>query len=170
MLATEFTIARVGPEADGVLRNLFEHYLHDMAEWFLFDTKANGSYAFDTSIIWERGYGAYLVKVGEALAGFALIGSAAEWLGSGTHDVDEFFVLRRFRRSGVGQLMATRLWDERPGQWLVRAFEANVPAVPFWRAAIARYSGGVFREERRIVSGFPWIYFRFASPGGAPVQ
>ena len=36
--------------------------------------------------------------------GFALIGSAAEWLGEiGSHDVHEFFILRKFRRRGVGK-------------------------------------------------------------------
>jgi predicted acetyltransferase len=162
MPVSDLSIVRIGPESDDILRNLFEHYLHDMSEWFLFDTKADGRYAFDTSIIWERGYAAYLAKVGATIAGFALIGSAAEWLGEGTHDVDEFFVLRRFRRSGIGEHMAGQLWSERPGEWLVRAFAANAPAVPFWRSAIASYSKGAFREERRMVNGHPWIYFRFA--------
>ena len=55
----------------------------------------------------------YLAKVGGSITGFALIGPGDEWLGaSGTHDVHEFFIMRRFRRGGLGVSMATFLWNE----------------------------------------------------------
>ena len=166
MSPSNLLLSKIGPESEVVLRNLFEHYLHDMAEWFEVDTKADGSYSYDTSLIWKNGYDAYLAKVGDKIAGFALVGSAAEWLGdSGADDVHEFFVIRRFRRNGLGQRMATLLWKERPGEWLVRVLELNTPAVLFWRAAIASYSRGSYKEEGRIVNGRPWRFFRFASNG-----
>jgi len=159
----DLVISKIGPESDVVLRNLFEHYLHDMAEWFEIDTQADGSYSYDTSSIWENGYDAYLAKVGDSIAGFALIGSADEWLGDiGAHDVHEFFVLRGFRRNGLGQRMATALWNERPGEWLVRVLELNAPAVLFWRTAISNHSRGSYQEEARTVNGRPWRFFRFA--------
>jgi predicted acetyltransferase len=157
----DLAISRIGPEADALLRNLFEHYCHDMSEWFDFDTGADGSYSHDTASVWAGGYGAYLAKIGGSIAGFALIGSGADWLGDiGARDVHEFFVMRKFRRRGVGQAMATLLWNELPGEWLVRVFEANAPAVLFWRDAISDYSLGSFREERRFIDGRPWIFFR----------
>jgi predicted acetyltransferase len=166
MSPSNLLISKIGLESRVVLRNLFEHYLHDMAEWLEFDTNADGSYSYDTSLVWEKGYDAYLAKVGDSIAGFALVGSATEWLGGiGAHDVHEFFVIRRFRRSGIGQRMATLLWNERPGEWLVRVFEANPPAVPFWRTAISSYSCGSYKEERHIVNGRPWRFFRFLSNG-----
>jgi predicted acetyltransferase len=161
---SNLTFARIGPESDAVLRNLFEHYLHDMAEWFRIDTQADGSYSYDTSVVWERGYDAYLAKVGDAPAGFALVGSADEWLGRvGAQDMHEFFVICGYRRSGVGQRMATLLWSERPGEWLVRALELNAPAVLFWRAAISSYSRGSYAEEGRMIKGRSWRFFRFVS-------
>lgn len=153
-------ISKIGPESDVVLRNLLEFYVHDMTEWFDIDTKADGSYSYDTSLIWKNGCDAYLAKVGDSIAGFALIGSADEWL-KGARDVREFFVLRRFRRSGVGRKMATLVWDEYPGEWLVRVLESNAPAVSFWRAAIADHSGGLYQEEARNVHGQLWRFFRF---------
>ena len=138
MSPSNLSISKIGPESDAVLRNLFEHYLHDMAEWFEIDTQAGGSYSYDTSSVWDNGYDAYLAKVGDSIAGFALVGSAVEWLGDiGAHDVHEFFVIRGFRRNGVGQGMATALWNERSGEWLVRVLELNAPAVLFWRTAIS---------------------------------
>lgn len=166
MSPSKLLISKIGPESEVVLRNLFELYLHDMAEWFELDTQADGSYSYDTSSIWKTGYDAYLAKVGDSIAGFALVGSAVEWLGDiGAQDVHEFFVIRGFRRRGFGQRMAKLLWNECPGEWLVRVLELNAPAVLFWRTAISRHSRGSYQEERRIVKGRPWRFFRFVSNG-----
>jgi predicted acetyltransferase len=166
MSLSQLSISKIGRESDVVLRNLFAYYLHDMAEWFALDTKADGSYSYDTSLIWENGYDAYLAKVGDSLAGFAIVGAAFEWLGDiGGHDVHEFFVIRRFRRSGAGRRMATLLWNERPGEWLVRVVESNAPAVLFWRSVISSYSRGSYEEEGRVAKGRRWRFFRFVSPG-----
>jgi predicted acetyltransferase len=168
-MSTNFSISRIGPESDVILRNLFEHYIHDMAEWFEIDTRADGSYSYDTSRIWQNGWDVYLAKVDDSIAGFALVGSASEWLGdTGTHDVREFFVIRRFRRRGFGQRMATLLWNERPGEWLVRVVESNASAMLFWRTAISSHSRGSFQEEGRVVNGRPWRFFRFVSAGACP--
>jgi predicted acetyltransferase len=158
-------ISRIGPESDVLLRNLFEHYCHDMSEWFDIDTIADGSYSHDTSSIWANQYGAYVAKVGGSIAGFALVGSAAAWLGdTRSHDVHEFFVLRKFRRRGVGKKMAGLVWNEHPGEWLVRVLEANASAVLFWRVAVSDFSLGAFHEEPRIVDGQSWRFFRFVCP------
>ena len=157
-------ISKIGPESDVLLRNLSEHYCHDMSEWFELDTGADGRYSYDTASVWEKRCDAYLAKVGDSIAGFALIGSGGEWLGDiGAHDVHEFFIMRKFRRHGVGRSMATFLWNEHPGEWLVRVLEANAPATTFWRGEISIYSFGSYREEQHTVGGRPWKFFRFLS-------
>jgi len=137
-----------------------------MAEWFEVDTQDDGSYSYDTASIWKNGHDVYLAKVGDSPAGFALIGSGEEWLGDiGAHDMHEFFVIRRFRRNGFGQTMATLVWNECPGKWLVRVLEANGPAVLFWRTTIASHSDGSYEEEARTVNGRAWRFFTFVSGG-----
>jgi len=160
-------ISKIGPESDVLLRNLAEHYCYDMSEWFDVDTAADGRYSYDTGSVWMEGYDAYLARVDDSLAGFALIGSAAEWLGDvSTRDVHEFFIMRKFRRRGIGRGMATFLWNEHPGEWLVRVLDANAPAVTFWRGGISSYSAGLYGEVEHIVNGRLWKFFRFASNRG----
>lgn len=160
----ELTLERIGRESDRVLRNLFEHYLHDMAEWLRFEVEDDGRYDYDTAPIWERGEHVYLARVGSSLAGFAIAAGAQAYLGDASvHDVHEFFVLRRYRREGIGAALATALWRERPGEWLVRVAEVNAPALPFWRATIDRYTGGAFATEQRHLNGRAWTFFRFRS-------
>jgi predicted acetyltransferase len=163
--AAHIDLERIGRESDPVLRNLFELYLHDMAEWFRFDTGADGRYGYDTeAAVWAPGYEVFLARSDGVLAGFAIVGAAPEWYEHPeVEDVHEFFVIRKFRHAGVGQHMATMLWDRTPGEWLVRVFEANQPAVPFWRSTIAAYTDGAYLEERRLRNDRPWRFFRFRS-------
>lgn len=160
---SNLSISKLSPESERLLRNLFEHYLHDMSEYFEVDTERDGSYSWDTSKYWTQGDHVYLAKAGDSIAGFAIVGSAAEWLGdTGAHDVHEFFILRRFRRSGAGRQLAEHIWNaHHPGAWLVRVFEGNRPAVPFWRNAIAAYTSGAYQEEHRLIKGRDWRFFHF---------
>jgi predicted acetyltransferase len=133
-----------------------------MAEWFLLDTHEDGSYAYPAAKVWNDAVHVYLAYLGRLPVGFALIGSAEPFVGDPrAKDLDEFFVVRRHRRSGIGHALATRMWDQYPGKWLVRVYQGNRPAMPFWRGAIARYTGGRFHEEVRSVSDRSWSYFTF---------
>ena len=165
-LSPGYRIEAVDSSASAILRNLFEHYLHDMAEWFLFDSSADGAYHYPAETIWEHGHQAYLLFAGEIPAGFALVGNADAYLErTGVHDMHEFFVVRRHRRGGVGRALATDVWDAHPGEWLVRVLQANQPAIPFWRSAISSYTGGAFAEDVPTIDGRPWSHFTFSAAG-----
>jgi len=43
----DFVMRRVDRSHDVTLQNLFEHYLHDMAEWFQFDYGPQGRYGME---------------------------------------------------------------------------------------------------------------------------
>ena len=77
-------------------------------------------------------------------------------------DVAEFFVLRGYRRLGVGRQAAFALWDTVPGQWVVRVAEANRARQWFWTDVVASYAPGAFGEDApRAEDG--WLIFTFAS-------
>ncbi len=160
----QITIARVGREAHETLVNLFELYLHDMAEWFVFDTHPNGRYDYDLARHWDAGDRVYFASLGEIPIGFALVGAAPDWLDDPTaNDVAEFFVVRRHRHSGVSDALARAVWDADPGRWRVRVFEGNLPAVPFWRRIVGSYSNGTHSEERLLNNGKHWAVFSFTN-------
>lgn len=168
-MPVNLVISKIGPQLDAALRNVAEHYCNEMSAWFDLARGADGRYSYDTASVWAKGYDAYLVKVDDSIAGFALIGSANEWLAAvGAHDVREFFVMPEFRRQGIGRSIARFLWGEYSGEWLVRALEANAPAVTFWRAEISSYSVGSYREAEHTVNGHRWKFFRFASNTSEP--
>ena len=127
-----------------VVRNMSALYIHDMSEWMGWPCPESGLFGGCDEFFedWEAGRNhPYLIRVDGELAGFAGVAQIAS--GSDPeHCIQEFFVLRKFRRRGIGREVATRLFDAHPGRWIVRALASNAPAVAFWRAVIASYAHG----------------------------
>jgi len=158
----ELTVERIDESSNALITNLFNLYMHDMAEWFLFDTEEDGRYGYDMAKHWARGDEIYIARCAGKLAGFTIVSSAKPFLNGGDGlDVEEFFLIRRYRHTGAGETLARAIWDKHPGQWLVRVYEGNLPAIPFWRKIISRYTHDRQIEERRIVNGKAWAYFHF---------
>ena len=152
-----------------LLENLLELYIHDLSEAFAIEVGANGRFGYDRlPLYWqepERRF-AYVIRYGAAIAGFALacVGSPASD-DPAALDVAEFFVLRRYRRLGVGQRAAHLLWDTSPGTWFVRVSTANPRGLAFWPAAIEAYTQGDWSERGLPGNGHPWRVFSLRSPG-----
>lgn len=162
-MAQILNVQQQSKSSDRILRNLFEHYLHDMAEWFDFDTESDGSYDYDTDHLWSGQVDVYFAYVADIPIGFALVGSARHWLGQEGCDLEEFFVVRKHRRQGIGKAFARHIWDRYPGYWLVRVYTENRPALPFWRSTIAAYTDNTHHEQKRDVDAKPWSYFTFSN-------
>lgn len=155
----------IGRSEEAVLRQLLGYYCHDMAEWFALDLQADGTYPYPVESLWSDACHVHLAQVGGAPVGFAIVAEVAGAIApSGTRDLKEFFVVRRHRRTGLGRALATAIWNEYPGDWIVRVLQANRPALPFWRTAIEAYTEGRFVEEARCLDGRDWSYFSFEAP------
>jgi predicted acetyltransferase len=107
---------------------------------------------------------AFLIKHGSHVAGFAFATRGSP-MGEDPDDLDvaEFFVLRAYRRSGIGREAATALWDSVPGHWVVRVSEANRAGLRFWSDVIRSYTSGDFVESVRPGDPQRWRVFRFPS-------
>jgi predicted acetyltransferase len=159
-----FRFERVGREADVIIRNLYEHYIHDMSEWLGIDVHSDGAFGHDTGPLWEGQHAVFLARSRDALAGFGVVGSAAPWVGdSAVRDVKDFFVLRRYRHQGLGEALAAHLWGAFRGAWLVRVFTGNQPALSFWRRVVQSYTGGGFEQRTVSNGGRDWLHLRFDS-------
>ena len=131
-MATEVEIVAASVADKSVVRNLLELYLHDFSEMTRSDVDEHGrfGYAYLDHYWTEPGRHPFLIRADGGLAGFALVRSGTP------HDMTEFFVLRKYRRSGVGLLAARALFAMFPGEWQVRQMTANTGATAFWRRAI----------------------------------
>lgn len=120
-------------EADKpVVRHLLELYQHDFSEFDGRDVDCHGLYGYPyLDHYWlERDRRPFLFDVDGWWAGFGLVR-----LGPPI-DMAEFFVLRRFRRSGIGRDAASQIFRMLPGRWQVRQLASNPGATQFWRRVI----------------------------------
>src|SRR3954468_5063260 len=92
---------------------------------------------------------AFLVRVEGRLAGFVIVDERSRITGDpSVVDMSEFFVLRKYRRSGVGTAAATLAFGRFPRQWEVRELADHASALALWRKTIGGYTGGRFVETR----------------------
>jgi predicted acetyltransferase len=67
----------------------------------------------------------------------------------GVNDMSEFFVMRKYRRSGVGREAARRVFAMFPGIWQLRQVHGNDAATAFWRAVVpSGYEEAAVEEGR----------------------
>ncbi|HSE93868.1 MAG TPA: GNAT family N-acetyltransferase [Methylomirabilota bacterium] len=137
-----------------VLRRLMQLYLYDLGTidgWDIGEDGLFGSAERIESFWTEDGRRTLLIRVDGVLAGFLMIRDGGRFSGPGTRELAEFFVLRKYRRRGVGTRAATAVFDMLPGRWEVDQLASNAEAQAFWRAVIGRYTGGRFDDaERRL--------------------
>lgn len=169
------TIELVPATADQqpILANLLELYAHDFSEFHDIDPGPDGRFGYkDLPLYWrDPDRHPFLVHADGALAGFVLVkrvpptpGSQPIW------DMAEFFILRRYRRRGIGTRTAHEVWKRLPGPWQVRVMQSNQAGGAFWERAIVTFADKqIPGQPSRAVTlreiAAPWRIFSFVSNG-----
>lgn len=143
------TIRPVPYENKLVLRNLLNLYVYDLSD--LLDRDIGPYGVFDYKYLdhyWtEPKRHAFFIEVENQLAGFALVNGSDQSL-ENTYSLAEFFILKKYRRTGVGASAAHQIFDQFTGaSWEVTQFAANTRATAFWRKAIGAYTDGQYSEK-----------------------
>ena len=172
-MSVQVHIVPVAQSEQTVLRHLIELYVYDFSELIGLDVDEQGRFAFPDLAPWwtDRGRHPFFLRVQGKLAGFALVQARSALSGAeGVYDMAEFFVLRKYRRRGVGEQAAHALFARFPGAWELRQRPANVAATAFWRQVIDRYTGGKFQDLVWADATWqgPVQLFRSSSPGQNP--
>lgn len=170
-------LAEIGPAEIGILEQLAQLYQYDFSGMDPSDPQhghigPDGRFGYiqlDGFFDNERHH-AFLVKVNGRIGGFVLVAYKPSFRDAAEHVwwVDEFFVMRKYRRLGVGAEVARRIFDAFPGTWQVAEMDINTGAQAFWRTVIGAYTGGRFEET--VMDDEQWLgpvqYFR--SDGAGP--
>jgi predicted acetyltransferase len=160
-------IVAAAAEDFAVVSNLFQLYAYDMSEFMGFDVSRDGRFGLPKSlwnywggaagtdeIRWPaewRGY-PFLVRADDKLAGFALVRRLSE--APTVFDMGEFFILRKYRRTGLGAHVAKNMFGRFPGTWEIRELPPNLGAQAFWRKIVSDYTGGQFQEGRKYFDAY----------------
>lgn len=146
-------------EEQPILENLLQLYAHDFSEFQALDLGPDGRFEYrDLPLYWtDPNRHPFLVKLDRKLAGFVLVNRPAAW------DMAEFFIVRGYRRRGIGAEVAHQVWKRFPGPWEVRVMDSNQPALRFWERAIHSYTGQSLRPIPIEKGDKLWHIFAFDS-------
>ncbi|MEH2409769.1 GNAT family N-acetyltransferase [Nostoc sp.] len=142
-------VVKATQEQKSVLCNLMELYQYDLSEIEAKDVDACGLFGYRyLDYYWtEPERHPFLVKVDDKLAGFVLVNQHI-YLHRDNHamSIAEFFILKKCRSQGIGEQVATEIFDQFPGNWEVRQTALNLGAQAFWSKVISQYTKGAFHE------------------------
>jgi predicted acetyltransferase len=121
-----------GKRHSAVLRRLVELYRYDFSELDGSDVGDGGEFGYRYLPAYESepDRHPFLFQVDGRWAGFALVRAGPP------HDMAEFFVMRKYRRRGIGREAAVQVFRRFPGKWTVRQRVYNPAATAFWRRVI----------------------------------
>jgi predicted acetyltransferase len=131
-----------------LVRRLMELYQYEFSEFDGQDLDEHASFGYgDLDYFWfEPTHAVFLVKVDEKLAGFVLIDNEVVITGN-ERSITEFFIMRKYRRQGVGKQVAIEVFLRLPAKWEIQVIEQNFPAQVFWRSVISEYTQDKYQEE-----------------------
>ena len=133
-----------------VLQRLYQLYRYDLSECSGQDIGPDGHYPHVEleSYVSEPNFGSYFIFVDGSIAGLILVNLQSHTHGDETvKNLDDLFILRKYRGQGVGTRAAGKLFEERPGWWQTNKKTYNGPAMQFWGRVIGDLTGGDFTEH-----------------------
>jgi predicted acetyltransferase len=74
-----------------------------------------------------------------------------------------FFILKRYRRTELGTILARHVFESHPGPWEVGQMPRNLAAQAFWRKVIASLTDGRFTEVEVSEGWWRGVVQRFNS-------
>lgn len=141
------------------IKNLMQFYFYDFSEFveaYVGDDGLFEAYRYLNNYWEEKKRYPYLIEKDGKLVGFILVREVHEenklyW------SIAEFFIMKKFRLSGLGKHAAHQVFQIHKGNWEVFQIEQNIPAQAFWRKVIKDYTEGQFverKEEGKIIQAF----------------
>lgn len=165
-LSEHVEVIAAAPDQEPIVANLLQLYAHDFSEFHNLELGEDGRFVYASlPLYWlDPHRHPFLVRIEGQLAGLVLVKRGSEISGSDTvWDVAEFFVVRGYRRRGVGTQLAHEVWRRFPGAWEVRVMAANDSALQFWERAIATFAGEPIHSVPIEKGGECWRVFSFES-------
>ena len=110
-----------------------------------------------------------LLRLGGNLIGFALLNASSHSGLPIDRNMAEFFIVREYRRDGVGTVAATAIFSGYPGQWEAAVARKYVGALAFWRNVVRRHPRVEDVEETDHSSAAwngPILRFKIRPPTG----
>jgi [ribosomal protein S5]-alanine N-acetyltransferase len=155
------------------IQNMGRFYVYDMTEYMGDEEEwklpENGLFeCIDFKKYWDQpNTFPFILRQNKEIAGFVIIDKKGS-----DEQVDfnmaQFFILRKFKKKGIGRAVAYHCFNQFFGIWEVMVMPKNEGAYNFWKRVIMTYTNGHFQEyfkEIKHLENAEKKIFRFKSQG-----
>ena len=153
-------LIKASSEYQPVFKNLMQFYVYDFSEYLRFDTESDGLFKPYPNLedYWKNDNDKfpYIIEREANYVGFVLVKRILSEKRN-YFSIVEFFILRKYRREGIGKAIAMDIFNLHRGEWEVYQKESNIPAQLFWNKTIDEYTKGRFierLENGRLIQDF----------------
>ena len=141
------SLRQVNLDEREILANLLEKYDYEFSQYDNRDVNKLGLYGYKyLDFYWiEENRWAYFIEVDNQLAGFVMVNDFPEAEDRETDfSIAEFFVMHKYRCSGVGKKAFFSVLEIHKGKWQLKRHPKNMTSVIFWDKAVSEYTNGNF--------------------------
>ena len=142
-----------------ILANLLERYAYDFSEYWKFDIGDNGFYGYEgLPLFWTNPHRyPYLIYVENKIAGLVMVQKGSPISDDNeVWDIAEFFIMKKYKKQGIGTEVAHQIWSQFEGRWQVRVLIENQIANKFWSQAIKKFIGKEPEHTIRHIKADDW--------------
>jgi predicted acetyltransferase len=146
-----------------ILKNLLEKYNYEFSQYDKTDVNKLGLYGYDwLDYYWttENRF-PYFITADNVLAGFVLISNNPEIAMETDYTIAEYFVMYKYRRSGIGKYILYQILNKYKGTWQIKYHPKNTVSEKFWNNVIHEYTQG----EYRIIKNNPDTLYHDGTTG-----
>lgn len=143
------TIESISVEQKSVFVQMMELYNYDFSEFSGADLNEFGYFGYShIDDYWnEEGRFPFFIRADGKLAGLVLVRSCSEYNDlRDPHNIAEFFVMKKYRKKGIGKKAAKEIFDKFAGGWEISIWRNNNVAKEFWKSVVHEYTKGKYTK------------------------
>jgi len=160
-------LRKAEPHDFPALQQMLELYQYELSDIWPQEADPEAKYGYNLERHKQgKRFHAHVAMEGAQYVGFALVAPAVVTRKEGNW-MEQFFILKRFRRSGAGYALAKHVLLNHPGAWEVGQMPANLAAQAFWRRVIERVTSGSYVEVQVTEGWWQGIVQQFNVPAAA---
>lgn len=143
---------------------MLELYQYELSDIWDQDLDDSGEYGYSLDRYFQASQcKAFVALVSGKYAGFALADGAVK-VGTTGNWMDQFFILKKYRRAGLGAELACTVFRALPGYWEVGQMRDNLAAQAFWRRVISAHTTGAYTEHSLSSGWWQGVIQSFTQP------
>ena len=156
-------ILKVNKKDKDIIANLMQFYQYDFTDFGgeHLGERAKFTYKYFDCYWEDSDRHPFLILYDKQIAGFSFVNEYSHLGYENAHSIAEFFILRYFRKKGIGFQAAKKIIEKFPGKWEISQTEKNVNAQKFWLKFVRSLKGQdfekvVLNESGKVVLAFDY--------------